>query len=132
MLGFLFRWLAAAILVFATYNPTEWNLFHWGLANWETNLPIVVLLSLILIIGYIIYLRATFRSIGAVGVVLIAALLAAIVWVLVDQGLLDINNANLMTWLGLASLSLVLAIGLSWSIFRRYLTGQADIDDVDE
>ena len=132
MTGFLFRWLAAAVLVFATYNPTQWNLYQWGLANWETNLPVVVLLSLILLIGYIIYLRATFRSIGAVGVVLIAALLGAIVWVLVDNGLLDLNNATLLTWLGLLALSLVLAIGLSWSIFRRYLTGQADIDDVDE
>lgn len=132
MTGFLFRWLAAAFLVFATYNPTRWNFTRWAMEVWETQLSMVVLAGLILLIGYIIYLRATFRSIGAVGIVLIAALLGAILWVLVDNGLLDLNNAQLMTWLGLVALSLVLAIGLSWSLFRRYLTGQADIDDVDE
>ena len=132
MTGFLFRWLAAAVLVFATYNPTRWNFTRWALDAWQTQLSMVVLAGLVLLIGYIIYLRATFRSIGAVGVTLIAALLGAILWVCVDNGWLDLNNAQLMTWLGLLSLSLVLAIGLSWSLFRRHLTGQADIDDVDE
>ena len=132
MSGFLMRWLAAAALVFATYNPTQWNYIRWATEAWQTRLSFVVLAGLLLLIGYIIYLRATFRSIGAVGVVLIAALLGAILWVLVDLTLLDMNNAALMTWLGLLGLSLVLAVGLSWSIFRRHLTGQADIDDVDE
>ena len=132
MSGFLMRWLAAAALVFATYNPTQWNYIRWATEAWQTRLSFVVLAGLLLLIGYIIYLRATFRSIGAVGVVLIAALLGAILWVLVDLNLLDMNNAALMTWLGLLGLSLVLAVGLSWSIFRRHLTGQADIDDVDE
>ncbi|MEO1240160.1 MAG: DUF6524 family protein, partial [Pseudomonadota bacterium] len=36
------------------------------------------------------------------------------------------------TWLGLVVLSIVLAIGLSWSIVRRRISGQADVDDVDE
>ena len=35
-------------------------------------------------------------------------------------------------WLGLIALSLVLGIGLSWSHVRRRLSGQADMDDVDE
>ena len=132
MTGFLFRWLAAVVLVFATYNPTQWNFVRWAMRDWETRLSMVVLAGLVLLIGYIIYLRATFRSIGAVGVVLVAALIGAIVWVLVDNGLLDINDAQLMTWLGLVALSLVLAVGLSWSIVRRHLSGQADVDDVDE
>ena len=132
MTGFAFRWLAAAVLVFATYNPTRWNFARWAMEAWQSQLSMVVLAGLVLLTGYIIYLRATFRSIGAFGVALIAALMGAILWVLADNGLLDLDNARLMTWLGLAGLSLVLAIGLSWSIFRRHLTGQADIDDVDE
>jgi hypothetical protein len=35
-------------------------------------------------------------------------------------------------WIGIFALSLVLGIGLSWSIVRRKLSGQADVDDVDE
>ena len=126
------RWLAAAVLVFATYNPTQWNFVRWAMEAYETQLSMVVLAGLVLLIGYIIYLRATFRSIGPFGIILIVALIGAILWVLADNGLLNLNDAQLMTWIGLVALSIVLAIGLSWSIFRRHLTGQADIDDVDE
>lgn len=132
MAGFLLRWLGAAVLVFATYNPTSWNFTRWCMDNYATNLPVTVLLGLILVIGYVIYLRATLRSIGPIGIGLVAAVIAAILWVLADQGLLDTTDTTLMTWIGLAGLSLVLAIGLSWSLVRRTLTGQADMDDVDE
>ena len=132
MTGFLLRWLGAAALVFTTYNPTSWNFWRWGWDNYATNLPVTVLSGLVLTIGYVIYLRATFRSIGPVGIGLVAAMIAAILWVLADQGWLDTTDTTLMTWIGLACLSLVLAIGLSWSIVRRALTGQADIDDIDE
>lgn len=132
MAGFLLRWLGAAVLVFATYNPTSWNFTRWGMDNYATNLPVTVLLGLILVIGYVIYLRATLRSIAPIGIGLVAAVIAAILWVLADQGLLDTTDTTLMTWIGLAGLSLVLAIGLSWSLVRRTLTGQADMDDVDE
>ena len=85
-----------------------------------------------LLIGYIIYLRATLRSIGGIGVVLVLALVGAILWVLYDLGVLDVQNSNLNTWLGLLALSIVLGVGLSWSHVRRALSGQADMDDVDE
>jgi hypothetical protein len=35
-------------------------------------------------------------------------------------------------WLALFALSFVLGIGLSWSHVRRALSGQADMDDVDQ
>jgi len=47
-------------------------------------------------------------------------------------GLLALDNRDINTWLGLFALSLVLGIGLSWSIVRRKLSGQADVDDVDQ
>ena len=63
---------------------------------------------------------------------LVLALVGAGLWVLYDLGLLTLDNANLNTWLGLLALSVVLGIGLSWSHVRRYLSGQSDMDDVDE
>ncbi len=36
------------------------------------------------------------------------------------------------TWIGLVALATVLGIGLSWSHVRRYLSGQSDVDDVEE
>jgi len=51
---------------------------------------------------------------------------------LFDQGSISLENPTVNTWLGIEILSIVLAIGLSWSIVRRKLSGQADVDDVDE
>ena len=132
MAGFLLRWFAALFLVMATFNPTKWNYVEWTLAEWRDNLPMVVLCGLILVIGFIIYLRATLRSIGAFGIILVLALIAALLWVLVDRGWLSLDDKTFMTWIGLIALSLVLAIGLSWSRVRRVLSGQVDMDDVDD
>ena len=85
-----------------------------------------------LLTGYVIYLRATLRSIGAFGMLLVTAIFGALIWVLIDWGILTLENPTLTTWLGLLALSLVLGIGLSWSIVRRRLTGQTDVDDIDE
>jgi hypothetical protein len=90
------------------------------------------LLGLLLIIGYIIYVRATLRSIGGVGMALILAIVGAALWVLYDVGLLTLSNTSVNIWLGLLALSLVLGVGLSWSHVRRRLSGQADMDDVDD
>lgn len=131
MLGLILRWLFAFVLLAATYNPTEWNYVTWSVAQYETRLSVVVLLGLILLIGYIIYLRATVRSIGGFGMFLVLAVVAALLWVLYDLDLLTLDNADLNLWLGILALSLVLGIGLSWSHVRRYLAGQHDVDDVD-
>ena len=130
-MGFFVRWIFAFGLVAATFNPTEYNFIGWALRSYDSQLPLVILLGLLLLVGYIIYLRATLRSIGGFGMFLVAAIVAALLWVLYDFGVLTLNNQALNTWLGIFALSLVLAIGLSWSIVRRRLSGQADVDDVD-
>ncbi|WP_424976035.1 DUF6524 family protein [Dinoroseobacter sp. S124A] len=127
----LIRWLAAFLLLAATYNPTDFNYIRWALGNHEAQLSVVVLLGLLLSVGYIIFLRATLRSIGLFGMILITAIFAALIWVLYDLGLLRLENPGVQTWLGILALSIVLGVGLSWSIVRRRLSGQADVDDVD-
>ena len=133
---FILRWLAAFILLALTYNPTQFNYVKWVLGGRDgvedSPLSLMVLAGLLLLIGYIIYLRATLRSIGGIGVVLVLALVGALLWVLYDMGLLDLQNSSLNTWLGLLALSIVLGVGLSWSHVRRALSGQADMDDIDE
>lgn len=130
-MGFLVRWLFAFGLLGATYNPTQWNFVRWSMANYQNMLSVTVLIGLILLVGYIIYLRATLRSIGLFGMLLVLAVAGTLIWVLFDQGVIDLSNPTINTWLSIMVLSLVLAIGLSWSIVRRKLSGQADMDDVD-
>ncbi|SMC97225.1 hypothetical protein SAMN06295998_11480 [Primorskyibacter flagellatus] len=131
-MGFVIRWVAAFALLAATFNPTPWNYVRWARAEYSAQLPLVVLLGLILLVGYIIYLRATLRSIGGLGMTLVLALVAALLWVLYDYGILDLSNRDFTVWLGLLALSVVLGIGLSWSLVRRKLSGQADVDDVED
>jgi hypothetical protein len=132
MIGFGLRWGFAFLLLTATYNPTSWNFVRWVSENGANPLSLVVLSGLVLLIGYIIYLRATLRSIGAVGMVLVLGVIAALLWVAFDFEWLDFSNPTANTWIGLFALSIVLGIGLSWSHVRRRLSGQADMDDVDE
>lgn len=129
---FLVRWLIAFVLLTATWNPTPWNFVRWVADNGAENLPVSVLAGLLLLIGYVIYLRATLRSIGPIGMALVAAVFLALLWVLYDWGVLVAGNSVINQWLAILVSSLVLGIGLSWSIFRRRISGQADVDDVDQ
>ncbi|MGD9865550.1 MAG: DUF6524 family protein [Pseudodonghicola sp.] len=131
-MGLFLRWLFAFALLALTYNPTPWNYLHWAAANYHRYLSVAVLMGLVLTIGYIVYLRATLRSIGGFGMALILAVVGALLWVLYDFGLLALDNTDLNVWLGIFALSVVLGVGLGWSHVRRRLSGQADVDDLDE
>jgi hypothetical protein len=92
----------------------------------------VVLIGLLLLVAYVLFLTAVLRGIGGVGVVLILAVVAALVWVLVDYGWLSLENPTSNTWIALVALSLVLAVGMYWGILWRRLSGQLEVDDEDE
>lgn len=131
-MGFFIRWACAFLLLAVTFNPTIYNYVDWVRSHGAGNMSLAVLLGLLLLIGYIIYLRATLRSIGGLGMLLVLALVGSSLWVLYDFGVLRIDDPTANLWLALVALSFVLGIGLSWSHVRRALSGQADMDDVDE
>lgn len=130
-MAFLLRWMSAFLLVAATFNPSSYNFIRLAQTHIDTQLPLIVLAGLVLVIGYAVFLRATLRSIGTFGILLIIALVAAVVWVLVDLGLLTLGNTPQTVWLGILAVSLILGTGLSWSIIRRRMSGQLDVDDAD-
>ena len=130
--GFLTRLILAIALVMATFNPTGFSYFHWVRGGFTEDLPLKALAGVLLVIGYVIYVRATARSIGFVGAGLIAALFSASGWVLIDYGILDVQNPGVLQWLILVAAGVILGVGLSWSHVRRALSGQADVDDVEE
>jgi len=130
--AFGIRWLVAAVLVLATFNPTGYSYYRWIASLDGDHLPLKALVGILLVIGFVIYLRATWRSLGPAGTVLVGALFGALLWVLVHYGLLRLDQRTIMTWVSLLLLATIMAIGLSWSHVRRRLSGQADMDDVDE
>jgi Family of unknown function (DUF6524) len=130
-MGILLRWLGAFVLLAATFNPTPWNYVTWVRANWADQMPLAIFLGLLLAVGFMVYIVATLRSIGPFGVILIAAIFGAGLWVLIDWGILGLANPTLNTWLGLVALSFILGIGLSWSILRQRLSGQSSVDEIE-
>ena len=81
--------------------------------------------------GYLVFLRATLNSIGIVGMVLILALVGALLWVLFSMNWLTFGNYAFNAWVVILALSLVLAVGMYWSVIWRRMSGQVDVDEVD-
>ena len=129
---FALRVFFAVALVFLTYNPTRFSYVSWLLDYGEGDLPLLVLAGITLVIGYVIYIRATLRSIGLIGIVLAGGFTAALVWVLIDFGILEVGSGDALQWIVLAAIAIILGIGLSWSHVRRLLSGQSDVDDLDD
>ena len=133
-LGFLWRFLAALALVVVTYNPSGWSAFHWIKADLAASEfgPLHLILLAILAIGWVVYWVATWRALGSVGVTLAIVFLGAFIWLLFDIGLLESHSVKAISWISLICLSAVLAIGVSWSHIWRRVTGQFNVEDVND
>jgi hypothetical protein len=128
----LMRLAFSLALVFLTFNPTGHSYFHWLQANLSPIQPLVVIVGLLLLGGWLFFIRATFSSMGTVGVVLLLALFAAIVWWMVSRGWLSTADKSTMAWVVLSCLGLLLGIGMSWAHIRARLSGQTSVDRVDQ
>ncbi|MBQ2260247.1 MAG: hypothetical protein II336_02640 [Loktanella sp.] len=131
---FIMRWIFAFALLAATYNPSGQDFLRRGITQYDSQ-PILVLgFGLVLLTGYIIFLRSTLQSIGLYGFALGLAVIGTILWVLTDQGLISLQDPALKTWTALAAVSLMLAFGQSWAQLRQRLAEPDDVyeDDIDE
>ena len=126
--GVLLRIGLAIALVLATLNPTRWNYLRWATESIEGFGPEKLIVGLLLAAAWALYVRAAMQSIGFVGSALIAGVIAALVWLCVEHGWLDPTNTSALMWIGLVAFGLILGIGLSWSHFRRRITGQVDVE----
>lgn len=54
-----------------------------------------------------------------------------LIWLGVDIGSIPADSVEAIPRLILVVMSIVLATGMSWSHIRRRLSGQADVDDVE-
>jgi Family of unknown function (DUF6524) len=131
-ISFVARFIFAAVLVFGTYNPTDYSYVGWVLAEDTEFGPVTALVGVALLIGWIIFLRASFNALGPIGIILGTALFGCVIWLLVDLGWLDLESPGAISWLALLLVSLMLALGMSWAHIRRRLSGQYSVDDVDD
>jgi Family of unknown function (DUF6524) len=80
-ISLLLRWLVALFGVFATYNPSGYSYYHW-LQHDGGYVSLRVLAGVALAIFYVVYLRATLRSLGPIGIGLTFALFGSVAWLL--------------------------------------------------
>lgn len=130
--GIALRYLFAFSLVCLTWNPSPFNYSSWAINNWADLAPFVLFSGLIMLIGWVVFLRATARSLGPIGITLSTAVAGSILWMIIDFDLIDPANSTVLSWVLLTLFAGILTAGMSWSHLRRRWSGQVDIDDVDD
>jgi hypothetical protein len=129
--GIAWRIAAALALVLATFNPSGHSYVHWLSQDFPHVTAVQGVAGVGLLICWVVYATATLRSLGTLGVLLLLALFAALVWFAVDRGWLELGRSHVLAWILLLVIGLILGIGMCWSSLRRGLSGQADVDEVD-
>lgn len=134
------RAVGALLLVYATYNPEGLSFYHWliqprpgeggatGLIHGFT--PLKAFVGLGLLAAWVVFLQAARRSLGTGGALLIIGLFACSIWALIYYGAIAPTSSRAIAHLVLIAVSLVLGIGMSWSLISKRMTGQVDTDTV--
>ncbi len=123
------RAVFALLLVLLTFNPTGYSYVHMVADGFPKITPVEAVCGILLLIGWFVFLSATLRAIGLLGMLLALALFAALIWLILSWGWLTLNDRNVLIWIGLIVLALILAVGMSWSHLYQRWTGQATVDD---
>ena len=130
---FLVRLLFAIVLVTATYNPTDYSFSHWlrdAVASGSVS-PLHALAGVVLLIGWTIFVRTTWASLGFLGVGLALVFFAVIVWTLVYYKVVAIGSMTALVWILLMCLAVLLALGMSWAHLQRRASGQVEVEQVE-
>lgn len=124
----LTRTAFAVALVLLTWNPSKWSYVEWALRDRSTFDAVKAFCGVLLLGGWVFCVRTAWVSLGALGLVLVGALLATIVWMLVQFGLVQPGATQTIVWILLVAVGVALGIGLSWAKVRQRATGQVEVD----
>jgi hypothetical protein len=129
--GIGLRFLFALALVCLTWNPTRYNYVAWGMERWRDTGPLVAFAGIVMLMGWIFFLRTTARALGVLGIVMCTALAVVVLWILIYYNLISTASTQLIAWIVLVLLAAILAAGMSWAHLRARWSGQATVDEVD-
>ena len=125
--GMLVRILFAVILVVATWNPAGVSYVQWSLIDTSTFDATKALVGVLLAAAWLLCIRATWVSLGLMGLVLAAIVIGVFVWWLMSMGIVSTDQRT-MQWICVLAVGIVLGIGMGWSLFRAKATGQVETD----
>ena len=129
--GIAWRIAAALLLVLATFNPGGLSYSHWLAQDFPHLSAAKAVTGMALLICWVVYATTTLRALGRLGLLLLLALFAALVWFAVEHGWLDLGGNHAIAWVALVITGLILGIGMCWSSVQAALSGQAAVDEVD-
>ena len=129
--SFFVRFIFAIIVVFSSYNPEGHSYYHWVSQDLTTFSVLKAFLGVVLLIGWIILIRATLGSLGAFGIMLALAFFGLAIWLVINVLGLSTDSFKTISYIIEVMLISVLSMGVSWSHIRRRITGQVDTDEVD-
>jgi hypothetical protein len=127
--SFLLRLAFAFVLVFLTYNPSGFSWVGW--LQSDIALVYIAASGIVLLIGWVMFIRATWSSLGALGTILAVAFFAVMIWLFIEWGFFSLDNTTVIQWVVEFVLTGVLAVGMSWSHIRRKISGQYDTDEIE-
>ena len=130
-LSFLIRVCATSFIVFSTYNPSGVSYVHWLESSWPHDWLLQTAAAIVYVIVYALLVRTTVRAIRITGIALVTALLAAMVWVLLDAGVLSIDGVDDLAIIVLYMFGVLLAVGISWMRLYILFFGQVSVDRLD-
>ena len=128
MLGILIRFLAAMMLVFATWNPTGWSFVHWLISSLPNVTAGIVFASVVLAIGWFLFLHATLESLGKLGIIMALAFFGSLTWLIFDLGWLS-TARGVLNYVVLVLISAILTVGMVWSHIWRRLSGRVEVEE---
>ena len=130
--SFGLRFLFSIVLIFSSFNPEGYSYYHWVEQSFPSLSVEQAFVGVALMIAWVIYIRATMRSLGFIGITLSMLFFGLLIAMLFKWGWLDMDSSKLVSYIIEILLAVVLALGMSWSHLRKKWSGQLDTDDVDE
>ena len=127
--SFMLRFLFAFILVMLTYNPSGYSWVGW--LQSDAAMVYKAASGVVLLIGWVMFLRATWNSLGPLGTILATLFFGIVIWLFVEWGFFKLDDTVAIQWVVEFVLIGVLAVGMSWSHVRRRLSGQYDTDEIE-
>jgi hypothetical protein len=126
LFGVIVRTLLVMLLVYGTYNPGGYSYYHWITQGGSDMLASKLCVGLVIVLGFIISINATVRSLGRLLLPPGIALVAALIWMLSSWGWIDLADSVQRTLVAEGAVVAVLGAGLPFSQIRFRLAGQKD------
>ena len=117
-------------VVLLTFNPTGLCSAGCVAADLPHIQPLQAIVGRALLGLRIFFVHATWRSLGAVGVVLRLACFAADAWLLSTWGWLSSSSHLAIIWLVLVVIACMLTVSLCWGLIRVRVSGQPVAEEV--